>query len=180
MQTFCTDTILVLRSSWRGSYRTSWPKQTPSLHPLLPPQCWPKEKSGREIVPKWLSITDKGNVSSDYPTLSSDQMGSDFSVLKSCEMASLTEAGLWGSPHPKPSVPSVQRRSAAVVTPFHISRAKRPAPRPARGRGTEVYWDANVLQPLLRLTTECERPKSEWGPRMEHWKLAWWIWKGIF
>lgn len=52
MQTFCTDTILVLRSSWRGSYRTAWPIQTPSLRPLLPPQCWPKEKSGREIVPK--------------------------------------------------------------------------------------------------------------------------------
>lgn len=59
------------------------------------------------MVPKWLSITDKGNVSSDYPTLSSEQMGSDFLVLKSWEMALLTVAGRLGSPHPRPHSDSV-------------------------------------------------------------------------
>lgn len=123
MQTFCTDTILVLRSSWRGSYRTAWPKQTPSLRPPTSTAVLTKGKIRTGNSSKVLSITDKGNVSSDYPTLSSDRMGPDFSVLKSREMTSLTGAGLLGSPHPKPCLSSVQRRPMAVVTPFHFSYA---------------------------------------------------------
>lgn len=172
MQTFCTDTTLGLRSSCRASHRTSWQKKTPSLHPLLPPQCWPKEKPGREVVPKWLSITDKGNVSSDCSTLSSDQTSSDFSVLKSREIASLTVAGLLGLPSPEPHLPSFSRRPTAVVTPFHTLQVhlEPGASCLARGRGTKVSWDISIVRSLLRSVPGWKCPRKgvrSQGQRME-------------
>ena len=179
MQTFCTDTVLVLHSSWRGSYRTSWPTQTPSLHPLFPPQCWPKEKSGQEIVPKWLSITDKGNVSSDYPTLSSDRMGSTFPFSNPERWLRSLWQDHWV--YPTPSFICrlfTEGLFMAAVTPFHNSHVnpEPPASSLAGGKGTKVYWDVNVLCPLPRMWVSrkgCEEP------RMGNWNLGWWIQKGI-
>lgn len=74
-----------------------------------------------------------------------------------------------GSAHPKPLVSSVQRRPAAVDTPFHISHVN-PLHPVWPGHGVQGVLDVNMLYPLLKVSSRVCVPKE--GVRTLGWTTA--------